>query len=104
MMAGEKAALEFDRRTECVRELLEADWCPSELETNTPYFRTQDDCDGDRASGINIFVSCDGDVSVHTAKGPCRYRTPITGGGLSRRTRNALLILALAIKWDNEER
>ena len=102
-MAGKKPKIEFDRRTEAARELLEASWWPSELETRVPCFRTQDDCDGDRASGIMVVVTEDGDVSVETHKGPCRYCMPMRGGGLSHRTRNALLMLALAIKLDDEE-
>ena len=33
-----------------------------------------------------------------------RFRVPVTGGGQSPRTRTALLILAEAIRLDNEEK
>lgn len=92
-----------DPRIVAARKLLEASWWPESLKPHENYFRTQDDCDGDRSSGISVHITDDGDVSVMTFRGPCRYRMPMIGGGLSHRTRNALLVLALAIKWDNEE-
>ena len=51
-------------------------------------------------------IGRDSDILITTDKhhGPAmRFRMPIVGGGQSPRVRNALMILALAIKLDNEE-
>lgn len=79
-------------------------WLPS-LQAMKRYFRTHDDCDGDRFEGISVIIGNDGDtwVAMNQRDNSCRYRVPFTGGGLSHRTRNALLILAYAIKMDNDE-
>ena len=90
--------------TKQLTEILESAFFPEGIEANNCYFRTHDDCDGDRSEGINVVIGPDSDawIAIHQRNNSCRYRT-YYGGGLSKRTRNALLILALAIKLDNDE-
>lgn len=93
--------------TKLLKKILNSPFYPPELETNVGYFRTQDDCDGDTHEGICVSIGTDGDVFISARHRPmqsCRYRMPMVGGGRSPRTRLALLILALAIKLDDEER
>lgn len=88
-----------------LKKILETPFFPESIKPMIGYFRTHDDCDGDRSQGISVAISNDSDawISINQRYNSCRYRTYF-GGGLSPRTRNALLILALAIKLDNEER
>ena len=89
-----------------VKSLLEDNYWLTTLNTRVSYFRTQDDCDGNMKEGISVAFSPDGDAWVETtqrAMGMCRFRMAV-GGGQSLRVRNALLILAEAIRLDNEER
>ena len=53
-------------------------------------------------SGVSVVFSPDGDAWVTTDPRGCRFRT-YAGGGTSLRVRNALLMLAMAIKLDNEK-
>ena len=90
-----------------VRRVLETPFWIQGLEKNAMYERLHDDHDGEHKGTIQVAFSDDGDVWV-TADlcfpgQMLRFRT-FTGGGLSLRTRNALMILAEAIKRDNEER
>jgi hypothetical protein len=99
-------ALELDI-DKAIETILETPHWFKKLATNTQYFRTHDDCDGNVTKGVSVVISPDGDAWVVTSQNPfqsCRYRMPMTGGGASPRTRQALLILALAIKMDNDER
>ena len=92
-------------KKEELRAVLEGCYWPEELEAEKYFFRTQDDCDGDLSSGIGVVVDAQGDVWVETVSKSlesCRYRMPLIGGGMSPRVRNALVLLALAIKLDNE--
>lgn len=59
-------------------------WIP-ELSTNVLYERIHDDDDGTKEGRIMVTIGADGD------------------SGMSPHVRNALMILALAIKMDNEE-
>ena len=86
-------------------KILETPFWPDGLEPMKRYFRTQDDCDGDLKEGVAVIFSEDGDAWIETIRRPmntCRFRT-YQGGGNSLRVRNALLILAYAIKLDNEK-
>jgi hypothetical protein len=87
-----------------IEKILNTPFWPIDIETCTPYFRTQDDCDGNEMTGIEIAFSKDGDAWVKTYPSgqPNRFRVPGQGGGHSPRTRMALLILAKAIKMDEE--
>lgn len=82
-------------------------WLPS-LTVRTGYSRRQDDTDGDRgpAQTLTVALGPDGDAWVlqPPPNSPdFRFRTH-AGGGQSPRVRNALLVLAEAIRRDNEDR
>lgn len=85
-----------------IMEFLERPFWPERMETNQSYFRTHDDCDGDAHKGLHVAFSIDGDAWIETSCS-CRFRTG-AGGGASLRVRSALLILAMAIDADNQER
>lgn len=88
-----------------VKKVLETPFWPDEIVADRRYFRTHDDCDGDRGEGVSVTITPDGDAWVETRTKPgstCRYRMPLFGGGNSPRVRNALLLLAVAIKLDND--
>ena len=85
-----------------IKKILETPFWPEGLESMKRYYITQDDCDGDFTNGLNVTFSEDGDAWVNTEKQSCRFRT-YNGGGRNLRVRNALIILAIAIKMDNEE-
>jgi len=88
-----------------IYEILDEPFWPKDLEAMNAYERTHDDCDGDRSQLLTVMFSGDSDAWIKTN---CphymslRFRTPL-GGGMSPRVRNALLILAMAIKKDNED-
>ena len=85
--------------------LLEGAYWPASLSVQTGYSRRQDDTDGDlsAAQDLNVYIGRDCDVHVWSGDGdPLRFRTYF-GGGLSPRVRNALLVLAEAIRRDNQE-
>lgn len=90
---------------EDIDKVLESPYWPQELESGRPYCRTHDDCDGDRSQQVVVTLSEDGDawLAVTGERGSRRFRT-WHGGGMSLRVRRALLLLAVAIKRDNEER
>ena len=79
-----------------------------EVESGKQYRRRHDDDDGSGQGELVLIIGPDGDVWITTDQhqGPTmRFRiAPPIGGGQSKRTYNALRILALAIKLDNEER
>jgi hypothetical protein len=91
-------ALEGDR-VEAVRRFLSSPVWPERLEARTPYDR-----EADEGGGVRVFLSEDGDafLSVASANMATRFCT-LQGGGQSPRVRAALLILAEAIRLDNEE-
>jgi len=86
-------------------ELLDAPFWLQELDTTTEYSRLHDDHDGSGEGRIAVSIDGHGDIYFHTdvAFKDLRFRTH-AGGGRSLRTRTALLLLALAIKLDGEER
>lgn len=80
-------------------------WIPG-LAANESYSRLHDDHDGEFVGNLMVSFGPDGDAWLATDIGPgksLRFRTGI-GGGMSLRVRNALMLLALAIKLDNEDR
>lgn len=84
-------------------QLLESYVMPASIERDTVYSRIHDDHDGDAMQALEVMVMHDGDVAVSIGKRQeLRFRTD-TGGGCSPRVRNALLVLAEAIRRDNEE-
>jgi hypothetical protein len=92
-----------------IKKLLESVfWLPT-LKTGEYYQRYEDDSP---EGFVAVTFSSDGDGHVTLSAMPdpkehglyFRFRMPMTGGGQSPRVRNALLILAEAIRLDNEER
>lgn len=96
-----------DKAQKMVEQLLsEPYWLPN-LDTRTSYWRYEDDSP---LGQLIISFSPDGDGHIHVMaehdpnEGPKwsqRFRMPMMGGGQSPRVRNALLILAEAIRLDN---
>lgn len=88
------------------RQVLEEPFWISELKTDLWYERLHDDDDGTKEGKVLVMFIENGDGFITTDKhrGPSlRFRT-MGGGGNSLRVRNALMLLALAIKLDNETR
>jgi hypothetical protein len=86
-----------------IDEILSGMFWPEHLKTNKSYVVTHDDNDGDSESGfMNVIFSADGDawISVNCKK-MLRYRMPFDGGGKYPKVRNALLLLAEAIRQEN---
>ena len=87
-----------------IRKILETPFWPVTLNPDVSYYRTQDDCDGNLREGIEVIFDTQGGAWVNiTTDSPlksCRFRT-WGGGGASLRVRNAMLILAEAIRLDN---
>lgn len=86
--------------------LLEGAIMPSELSAGRSYGRVQDDCEGikDYSQSLSVTIAHDSDVWVNAGGYTAlRFRVPFIGGGMSFRVRNALLVLAEAIRRDNEE-
>lgn len=98
-----------ERLLKDTKRVLEHPLWISEIEPGKPYTRTHDDHDGSGKGKITVFFSPDADAWIdiqpsHT-DGPLRFRTgSFGGGGMSQRVRNALIVLAYAIKLDNEEK
>ncbi|MDP2934348.1 MAG: hypothetical protein Q8N59_01070 [bacterium] len=94
-----------ERLVKDVRRVLENPFWISGLETDKYYERLHDDHDGTYQGNIRVAIAQDGDIYVETdGKSLLRFRMPFSGGGMSPRVRNALLILAYAIKLDNEKK
>lgn len=92
-----------------IKELLEEPFWLSTLDTHTTYLRFEDDShDG----CIAVQFSQDGDGWIEVLSKPdkndfhvdMRFRMPFVGDGQSSRVRNALLILAEAIRLDDEDK
>jgi hypothetical protein len=102
----EKLCLEKPR--EVIAALFESPLRLDELETQISYMREGDD---DRGGYVGVQIGIDGDVHTivfSSELGPEQYGFShrfrgYFGGGHSLRVRNALLMLALAIKIENEE-
>ncbi len=84
--------------------VLETVWWPADLQPDQALRRTHDDCDGDLSQALCVYLARDTDVHLMVdGNAPAlRFRAPF-GGGMSPRVRNALLVLAEAIRRDNEE-
>lgn len=94
-----------------VAKLLESSfWLPT-ISTKERYSRLQDDHDGKRWGILRITFGEDGDAWLEIDRNgvddlvdeTIRFRMPFMGGGISPRTRQALHVLAEAIRLDNEE-
>ncbi|HBT80757.1 MAG: hypothetical protein A2568_02445 [Candidatus Yanofskybacteria bacterium RIFOXYD1_FULL_44_17] len=76
------------------------------LEAGKVHQRLHDDHDGTHAGTLNVLIGPDGDCHTWNDGQPgqsLRFRVPVLGGGMSPRVRNALMMLAFAIKLDNED-
>ncbi len=83
--------------------LLESVFWPKSLSIGAAYSRVHDDCDGQRGAEheLTVVIGRDGDLHVlQCGEISLRFREPF-GGGASPRVRNALLVLAEAIRRDN---
>lgn len=87
--------------------LLEKDFWISTLAPDQVYTRLQDDRDGHTGEEhqLRVYIAQDADLHVFLPYSfeSLRFRNYI-GGGRSLRVRNALLVLAEAIRRDNESR
>lgn len=91
--------------------LLEDSYWIDSLKAGCSYERRQDDTDGSTEfdQALKVIIGLDSDVyvfpifDVNGGFRTLRYRN-FYGGGQSQRVRNALLILAEAMRRDNEER
>ncbi len=91
-----------------VKKVLEHPFWISTLRADATYERTHDDHDGTFEGKIAVSFDRMGDAWLTVDKSSTfgsalRFRT-FGGGGNSLRTRAALMILAEAIRLDNEER
>lgn len=89
-----------------IKIILNSNFCLTELDVNTIYERLHDDDDGKMEGYLKVIMSINGDLWVETDRPTgkfLRFRNYF-GGGNSLRVNNALKILALAIKQDNEEK
>ena len=88
--------------------LLENPYWIETIELGRFYGRSQDDTDGndDKNNYLSLFMDTSGNADIHIWIYPGRYRTlrfrHPSGGGKSERVRRALLLLAEAIRRDNE--
>lgn len=84
--------------------LLESMYWPTTLAVGQCHTRIHDDSDGqaDAEHALSVILAADGDVHVVAGAGqPLRFRCAL-GGGVSPRVRSALLVLAEAVRRDNE--
>lgn len=87
-----------------IQKILETPYWQPTLHPDIGYVRQHDDHDGEPLGGLRVFFDEFGDAYISTDRHPClRFRT-LGGGGQSERARMALMILAEAIRLDNEER
>ena len=94
------------KKSEEIKKLLEDPFWIDEIECHEVYQVHDDDSPDSEFQFLRICFSPDGDVWVNSLWDPpyksIRKRTH-QGGGRDLRTRLALMILAYAIKLDNEE-
>ena len=95
-----------ERFAKLAKKILEEQFWIPEIETGFLYQRLHDDHDGEFSGMVEVFFldNADGVLTTDCHRGPAlRFRNEV-GGGRSLRVRNALMLLALAIKLDNEQR
>ena len=87
-----------------IAELLGRDFFPETLEHVVSYSAQTDDTDGDEGVGIlSVTFGPDGDAHVNIGfREQCRFRT-YHGGGHHPKVRTALMILAEAMRLEQEE-
>lgn len=103
-MAHNPTKPELDK---ALHDLLEGDFWIDTLSADVCYSRLHDDRDGHTTSEhtLQVYVAPDADLHVFLPNSmeSLRFRNYF-GGGKSLRVRNALMVLAEAIRRDNEER
>lgn len=94
---------------EALNFVLEDNFWIEAIDIGKIYERNQDDIDGEDNSTqyLSLFFDSSGNSDIHIIIHPGKYRTlrfrlPV-GGGKSERTRKALMIVAEAIRRDNEK-
>lgn len=87
-----------------LRALMPNYWLQS-LDTMRAYTRRHDDTDGkrDHEQDLTVFIGPDGDCWIEAGGGQMLRFRAMSGGGRSLRTRQALMVLAEAIRLDNDE-
>jgi len=87
-----------------IKKILEEPFWIKTVSPNIGYTRLHDDHDGTFTGSVSVLFDEMGDARMTIdSREPIRFRT-WGGGGMSLRVRTALLILAEAIRLDNEER
>lgn len=87
-----------------IHKILTSYFWPPSLHTTEIYERQHDDTDGEIGEGyLTVEFNSVGDAFVGVDGKTLRFRMN-NGGGKSPCVRNALLVLAEAIRLDNEER
>ncbi len=105
-MTGVPTKPEIDK---ALHTLIEQDFWIDTLGPDELYSRIHDDNDGHTTStaenSLQVYIAQDGDLHVFLpgSQETLRFRNYF-GGGKSLRVRNALLVLAEAIRRDNAER
>lgn len=103
-MAHNPTKTELDK---ALNDLLEGDFWIDSLKADECYSRVHDDNDGDTSidNTLQVYIAQDADLHVFLPYSleSLRFRNYF-GGGKSLRVRNALLVLAEAIRRDNAER
>jgi len=97
--------LSVEQLVEGTRRILESSfWIPG-LDGEDMLARFHDDTDGKQRGILVVSLPGEGDIIVTTDShlGPALRFRSASGGGKSLRVRNALMILAWAMKLDNEE-
>lgn len=99
-----KKEVSIERLVKDVRRVLENPFWIPDLMLEKSYERLHDDHDGSGIGVLNVTFLPNGDATISIENGkPLRFRN-YSGGGLSLRVFNALMLLAWAIKLDNQSR
>ena len=103
----QKIKVNSDNISATIDSLLESYFWLPEIKTLSGYERLHDDHDGTQEGKLCVMFSPDGDARIWIEGVPpgsaLRFRMPGGGGGMSFRTRVALLILARAIQLDEDK-
>ncbi len=103
-----KHSINYDDFPAVIKEVLEGYFWLPDIKTTEWYTRLHDDHNGTHLGQIQVMFDPNGDAyvsiigDIHERSPTLRFRMPGSGGGLSPRTRVALLILAEAIRLDEE--
>ncbi|MFA6306271.1 MAG: hypothetical protein WCV70_00100 [Patescibacteria group bacterium] len=99
-----KKEVSIEKLVKDARRVLETPFWMPELSSGESYERLHDDHDGTGEGVLNVTFLPDGDATISIdIRTPLRFRNWL-GGGMSLRVRNALMLLAWAIKLDNQMR